>query len=299
MAVKNREASVLMRLKNQAKEEGISYQIGLQLFFQEEFLRRLSLSEYRDNMILKGGMFIYTLTEFDSRPTRDMDFMLRKMSNELSDIRTVMENVCAVPTENNYIKLEVTGTEHITMEKKYPGVKTKLIGRINNVRVPFSIDVGIDDVIVPEAEVRSLVTRLEGFSAPRIYTYSIESTIAEKLDAILQRMETTSRMKDFFDIYYLSSMFDFSGEVLQEAIKQTAEHREHTLEKEAFKRIANFSLNRFLIQQWSNFEPARDVGLAFEDALDRIHSFIEPVVMSIIEEKEFSLRWSSIDKEWK
>ena len=70
------EASVLARLKNQARKEGISYQIGLQLFFQEEFLRRLSTSRFRDNMVLKGGMFIYILTQFDSRPTRDMDFMI-------------------------------------------------------------------------------------------------------------------------------------------------------------------------------------------------------------------------------
>ena len=82
------------------------------------------------------------------------------------------------------------------------------MGRINNIRVPFSVDVGIDDIIVPEPLVRSLSTRLEGFEPPEIYTYSLESTISEKFDAILQRMETTSRMKDFFDIYYLSSVVD-------------------------------------------------------------------------------------------
>ena len=80
MAIKNIEVSVLAKLKNQAKEEGITYQLGLQLFFQEEFLRRLSHSKYRDKMVLKGGMFIYTLTDFDSRPTKDLDFMIRKCS---------------------------------------------------------------------------------------------------------------------------------------------------------------------------------------------------------------------------
>ena len=76
MAVKNMAASVLTRLKDQSKEEKIPSQMVLQLFAQEEFLRKLSLSKYVENLILKGGMFIYTLTEFDSRPTRDIDFLI-------------------------------------------------------------------------------------------------------------------------------------------------------------------------------------------------------------------------------
>lgn len=83
MALKNIAASVLARLKNQSKEEGISFQLVLQLFAQEEFLRKLSVSRYSDNLILKGGMFIYTLTEFDSRPTRDIDFMIRELMEAL------------------------------------------------------------------------------------------------------------------------------------------------------------------------------------------------------------------------
>lgn len=111
MVVKNRAASTLARLKNQAKKEGISYQMSLQLFFQEEFLRRLSHSKYRENLVLKGGMFIYTLTAFDSRPTRDMDFLVKNLSNDLNRIKAVMDEICAVYTENDYIFLEVTGTE--------------------------------------------------------------------------------------------------------------------------------------------------------------------------------------------
>lgn len=104
--------------------------MGLQLFFQEEFLRKLSKSRFRENMILKGGMFIYTLTRFDSRPTRDMDFMVRKLSNELDNIQCVMEEICSIETGNDFIQLEVIGTERITLTKKYPGVKAKLLGRI-------------------------------------------------------------------------------------------------------------------------------------------------------------------------
>ena len=195
MAVKNKPASALARLRNQAREEDINYQTCLQLFVQEEFLRRLSRSGYRDNLILKGGMFLYTLTNFDSRPTQDIDFLMKQLSNDLENIKSVMEEICAVQTENDFIEIDVLGTEQITLWKKYPGVKTKLLGRMGNVRVPFSIDIGIDDVIVPEPELRSIAVRLDGFASPRIYTYSLESTVAEKFDAITQRMETTSRLR--------------------------------------------------------------------------------------------------------
>ncbi|MDD3401972.1 MAG: nucleotidyl transferase AbiEii/AbiGii toxin family protein [Hespellia sp.] len=299
MAITNIEASILARLKNQAKKEGINYQLSLQLFFQEEFLRRLSTSKFRDNMILKGGMFIYTLTQFDSRPTRDMDFMIRWMSNELSNIQSVMQEICEQESENDYITLEVTGAEQITLEKKYPGVKTKLIGKIKNVKVPFSIDVGIDDVIVPNAEIRALTTRLEGFSKPEICTYSIESTIAEKMDAILQRMETTSRMKDFFDIYYLSNMFDFEGKLLSEAVQKTSEHRGHALRRGEFEKIAVFADNQFLSTQWKAFEPAKEAELNFQETLDRIHIFMEPVIISIIDGQTFDKKWTCKEKKWK
>ena len=298
MAVKNLAASVLARLKNQAKTEGINYQMCLQLFFQEEFLRRLSHSKYRENLVLKGGMFIYTLTAFDSRPTRDMDFLMRSLSNDLNHIKIVMNEICAVKTENDYILLEVTGTEQITLEKKYPGVKTKFIGHINNVRVPFSVDVGVDDVIVPDAVVRHLSTRLEGFESPEIYTYSLESTISEKFDAILQRMETTSRMKDFFDIYYLSSVFDFSGRTLKEAVLLTARHRGRILEQDAFTRIGKFANNPFMKTQWMRFEPAKEAALEFSAALHRLNQFLHPVYDAILKEEEFDCQWYCSQETW-
>jgi predicted nucleotidyltransferase component of viral defense system len=91
--VKDVAQSVLVRLKNQAKSSGISYQMGLQLFFQEEFLRRLSISKYNENFILKGGMFIYTLTNFKSKATQDIDFLMCRLSNDLDNISSIMEKM--------------------------------------------------------------------------------------------------------------------------------------------------------------------------------------------------------------
>ena len=210
----------------------------------------------------------------------------------------MMNEICALPTENDYILLKVTGTEQITLEKKYPGVKIKFMGHINNVRVPFSVDLGIDDVIVPDAVVRRLSTRLEGFEAPEIFTYSLESTISEKFDAIIQRMEMTSRMKDFFDIYYLSSAFDFSGSTLKEAVLQTVRHRGRILEQNTFTRIRGFADDSFMKTQWIRFEPAKEAGLGFPEVLYQLDQFLRPIYDSILSGEEFDYQWSCSQKAW-
>lgn len=298
MAVKNMAASVLTRLKNQSKKEGMPFQMMLQLFAQEEFLRKLSLSRYADNLILKGGMFIYMLTEFDSRPTRDIDFLIKNLHGSLENIDQTMREICGISTGNDFIMLEVLGAETILVDKRYPGIKTSFMGRIENVRIPFSIDVGIDDVIVPEPVKRTIVTRLPDFESPEVFTYSLESMVAEKFDAILQRMAGTSRMKDFYDIYYVSGIFDFKGKILEKAMSSTLNHRSRELSKDAFSDIYDFRNNHFLLTQWRAFNPAMEKELSFDNALDRLAIFLEPVYQSILLGTEFDKRWNCESKQW-
>lgn len=299
MAMKDIAASILARLKNQAKETGLSYQMCLQLFCQEEFLRRLSLSQYNSNFVLKGGLFIYTLTEFQSRATQDIDFLLRQLSNDIDKVKGVIEEISQVPTTNDYIKIEVVNAEIITPDKEYQGVSVKFIARIKQVKIPFSIDIGMNDVIVPKAVKRCIKTRLTGFEEPEVYTYSLESTIAEKFDAILKHMEATSRMKDFFDIYYLSSMFDFDGRKLQEAIWQTIQHRGTVYEANSFDRISAFGDNAFLSAQWTRFQPSMQVQLPeFVSILYRLKEFLQPMFEASIEERKFFMDWSAEQKKW-
>ncbi len=102
-------ASVLAKLRNKAKASGISYQQCLQLFVQEEFLQKLSKSGYEDNLILKGGLFIYTFTNFESRATIDVDFLLRAVSNSIEDVKELINKVINTPTGNNYIAMTAKG----------------------------------------------------------------------------------------------------------------------------------------------------------------------------------------------
>lgn len=110
----NIAASVLDKLKNKAKASGISYQQCLQLFMQEEFLRKLSKSQYNSNLILKGGLFIYTLTNFESRATIDVDFLLRQQSNSIEEVSEMIEEIIVEPTGNDYIEMTTNGFEEIS-----------------------------------------------------------------------------------------------------------------------------------------------------------------------------------------
>ena len=195
-------ASVLARLKNKSIESGRSYQLCLQLFCQEEFLRRLEKSKYAENLVLKGGLFLYSLTGFDSRVTVDVDFLLRQIPNTPEQLRGILEEIIAVHTGNDFVIFEIKDVAPIAVAKKYAGIGASIIARIKNTRTPFSIDFGVGDVIVPKQEKRRIPTQLPEFESPMVNTYSVETTIAEKLDAILSLMEFSSRMKDYYDIYY-------------------------------------------------------------------------------------------------
>ena len=106
-------ASVLAKLKNKAKSSGISYQQCLQLFFQEEFLRRLAGSKYAENFVLKGGLFIYTLTNFESRATVDVDFLMRGLNNDLARMDEIIAEILAVDTGNDFVTFKAGKTEPI------------------------------------------------------------------------------------------------------------------------------------------------------------------------------------------
>ena len=295
----DRAASVLARLRNKAKENGISYQQCLQLFFQEEFLRKLSASPYKDNLILKGGLFIYTLTNFESRATVDVDFMLRGLSNDMARMDVIIAEILEVPTGNDFITFKALPTEPIAANRKYHGVSTQITGYIKNVRVPFSVDIGVGDVIVPSAKERTIKTQLDDFDAPEIMTYSLESTIAEKLDAILQRFELTGRMKDFYDIYYLSQTFDFDGLKLQTAIAETNQNRGTDYNADSFKRIKELIDDENMQIRWRHFlRSLHDPDIPFLQVMDGIAIFIEPPWEAFLKEEEFQKQWSAEKNKW-
>ncbi len=295
----DKAASVLAKLRNKAKASGISYQQCLQLFMQEEFLRKLSKSGYKDFLVLKGGLFIYTLTNFESRATIDVDFLLRNFSNSIDDVKELVEKIINTPTGNDYILMTAKGFEEISPQRKYHGISAQIIGQIKNVRIPFNVDIGVGDVIVPQAEQRTINTQLPDFETPIIKTYSLESTIAEKFDAILQRFELTGRMKDFYDIYYLARTFDFDGAKLQTAIFETLQRRGTSYNRDSFKRIIGLADDTDMQKRWRYFlKNVKDDTLELSTVIEEIRIFLEPVFDAIINEEEWLEPWISQNNMW-
>ena len=295
----DKAASVLAKLKNKAKISGISYQQCLQLFMQEEFLRKLSKSGYEDNLILKGGLFIYTLTNFESRATIDVDFLLRGFSNTIEDVKSMIGKIIETSTGNDFVSMTAKGFEEISPQRKYHGISTQIIGQIKNVRVPFNVDIGVGDIIVPKAEERKINTQLPDFEKPVIKTYSLESTIAEKFDAILQRFELTGRMKDFYDIYYLARTFDFEGAKLRAAIFETLKKRETPYDRDSFKRILALSEDEDMQKRWRYFlKNIKDDTLEFAVVIKEMQIFLEPVFDVIVNEEELQKMWNSKVIKW-
>lgn len=292
-------ASVLAKLRNKAKAAGISYQQCLQLFMQEEFLRKLSKSGLKKFLVLKGGLFIYTLTNFESRATIDVDFLLRDMSNSINVVETLIDEILKVPTGNDYIEMTASGFEEISPQRKYHGISAQIVGKIKNVRVPFNIDMGIGDVIVPHAMEQKIQTQLPNFEAPVIFTYSLESTIAEKFDAILQRFELTGRMKDFYDIYYLARTFDFDGAKLQAAIFETLQRRGTHYDRNSFKRVVSLAEDMDMQKRWKYFlKTIKDDTLEFSVVIEEMQTFLEPVFKAIVNEDEWQGEWESNISRW-
>lgn len=293
-------ASVLTRLKNKASESGRNYQLCLQLFCQEEFLRRLEKFKYAENLVLKGGLCLYSLTGFDSRVTVDVDFLLRQMPNTPERLKVILEEIIATETGNDFITFEIKDIAPIAVAKKYAGIGASLVARIKNTKTPFSIDFGVGDVIVPKQEKRKIPTQLSDFDVPMVNTYSLETTIAEKIDAILCLMEFSSRMKDYYDIYYIANKFDFDGKVLSEALRKTFANREHSFIVEQFEQVMTFDSDDAMQKKWKAF--IRKIDTKTDDystVLKTIKDFLSMPFSVAIQDADFDKKWYATECRWK
>jgi hypothetical protein len=204
-----------------------------------------------------------------------------------------------VDTGNDFVTFKAGKTEPIAMQRKYHGISTQITGYIKNVRVPFNVDIGVGDVIVPNAQRRNIQTQLDGYEKPEILTYSLESTIAEKFDAILQRFELTGRMKDFYDIYYLSRTFDFDGLKLQTAIQETLQNRGTVYEKDSFDRILALADDPDMQTKWRYFlKTLGNPDMPFVDVIAGIKVFLLPVWSAMMADDELFKQWLANQLTW-
>ncbi len=242
---------------------------------------------------------LYALSEFTIRPTVDADYLLNNYSNSTDAIEALVSEVISLPSQHDYMKFEIKSIEAISEIKEYHGIRVNLIGFIGKTKTPFSIDFGVGDIIVPSAVERTLPVILPEYKKPKVLTYSLESTVAEKLDAIISLMEATGRMKDFYDIHYLATTFDFEGRKLQEAIYETLSNRGTPYEKDSVAIISRLVRDTDILKRWNNFcKKILKYELDFSEVVSVIIDFALPPFESIILEDEFFRNWSYKDRKY-
>lgn len=225
--VKNYSKSVKARLLNLMNSSGYKYMYLLARYFNERLLYRVSVSQYKDNFLLKGGSLLYAFNGLETRPTIDIDFMARRISRNREDLERVFREILSIECEKDGVTFDVEGlrSEPITVEKEYPGTRFFITAQMDSIVYPMSIDIGFGDVVKPSPVEVDFPLLLGDIPAVSIKAYSLETVVAEKFHAMIDRDVTNSRMKDFFDCYQILTTKELDNEGLFEAIKATFDNR--------------------------------------------------------------------------
>ena len=297
-AIPNLAASVHQRLLNRAKESGRPFQELLQLFAIERFIYRLSKCPHSESFVLKGALMLPVWGGPASRPTRDID-LLGKISNDVEVVAAAFTDVCETSVEPDGLSFDadsVTAME-ITGDTEYIGVRVRLKGSLGKARVSIQVDVGIGDVVTPAPQQVEYPTILD-FPAPHIRGYTMESTIAEKFQAMVKRGILNSRMKDFYDVWMLSRAHDFEGQILAQAIAETFAQRETVVSPGASLFTAEVATDSDKQVQWTAFvgkAGLSDAPGSFVDVMAGVVLFVGPVVEALSEQREFRATWRAAE----
>jgi hypothetical protein len=277
--MKNVVASIQDRLKNLSRAEGIELNRILEDFAIARLFARLSESSYREQFILKGAQLFVLWADTSHRSTRDADF-LSFGSPEPAGLESIFTEICAretVPPDG--LEWLPAKAAAIREDNLYGGVRLKLTACLGNIRIPVQVDVGFGDAITPEAVSAEWPMVLD-FPAVSLLAYCPETTIAGKFHAAVVLSTANSRMKDFFDLYWLSCHQSFDGERLKEAIAATFQRRSTEFPKttpiaftEGFYSLPDKQI------QWSGFlRKSKLDTLDFESIIRQIARFLLPVM---------------------
>jgi len=293
-SLKSMSASVRQRLLNRARSDHRPFNELLQYYAMERFLYRLSQSVHADRFILKGALMLRVWRSPELRPTMDID-MLGRTSNQEADIIAQIQDILTVDVEKDGLAFDPDSiqAERITEGADYEGIRIRFLGALGAARINMQIDIGFGDVVYPESEESDLPTILNS-PEPRLLCYSRESSIAEKLEAMVKLGVLNSRMKDFYDIWSLSRQFDFDGANLAEAIRLTFERRgtELPAEIEAFTEPFIEAKQT----QWVAFRKrlGQDhVPVSFREIAASVDSFLSPIVEVLSSGRPISTNWAA------
>ena len=243
-------------INNMAKENNVAAQSVLQTYMLERLLERISISKYKDNFILKGGMLISAMLGIDSRTTMDMDTTIKGFPLTKDNITNIMDEICNIEIDDN-VTLKINKVELIREDDDYGGYRITFEAKYNNeMPVTMKIDITTGDKITYKEIEYNFTLMLEDRKI-QIWSYNVETIIAEKFEAIVKRGVLSTRIRDYYDVYMLINTQNkiIDKKTLKDAITLTAQHR-GTSEiikdwKKIVEKIANDSKMR---QQWKRYQ---------------------------------------------
>lgn len=264
------------RIKNYAKSNNIAAQVVLQNYMFERFLERLSVSEYSEKFVVKGGMLIAAIVGLDTRSTMDLDTTLRHLPLTEEQISFALNSICAMDLADD-VSFEIKSVVGIRKDDVYGGYSVRLDAIYDTIVTPLSIDVSTGDVITPSAVKYEFGGIFDENVKITLWGYNIETVMAEKVETILRRGIFTTRPRDYYDVYILATTQKYDMEIFEEALKATAVHR-GSMEKIAdvigiIEQIAsNVDLKNMWEKYRKRFPYAKEIS--FEDIVDVLRKII-------------------------
>ena len=217
-------------IRNMSKKKSADAQILMRNYMMERFLERISLSEYKNQFILKGGMLVAAMVGLDARATMDPDATIKGTNVSVEDVEMIISQIISIPLDDG-VSFRVKRISEIMEEADYPGVRVSMETKFDGVITPLKIDISTGDIITPREIKYKFNLMLENRTI-EVWAYNLETVLSEKLETVISRNVTNTRMRDFYDIYILQKLYgeQLSKDVLWDALVATAKKRE-TLEQ--------------------------------------------------------------------
>lgn len=268
-------------IRNLSKKKSADAQLLMRNYMMERFLERMSLSEYRDKFILKGGMLVAAMVGLDARSTMDLDATVRGANVNVEDIENLIASIVTVPIDDG-VKFQLKSISEIMDGAEYPGIRVNMTATFDGVVTPLKIDISTGDAITPREVRYSFKLMLEDRFID-IWAYNLETVLAEKLETIITRTITNTRMRDFYDIYILEQLHGntLNPQILQAALLATAKKRgteRHLVEAEVvFDEVENSPVMQKLWESYRRkFSYAADLEwIIIMEAVRSLYSLCE------------------------
>ena len=242
------------KIKNYAKSNNIAAQVVLQNYMFERFLERLSLSDYREKFVVKGGMLIAAIVGLDTRSTMDLDTTLRNLPLTEEQISTAIRSVCDIHLDDDVVfKMQAIGP--IRKDDVYGGYCVRIDAVYDTIVTPLSIDVSTGDGITRSPVKYDFGGIFDDGLKITLWGYNIETVIAEKVETILSRGVFTTRPRDYYDVYVLVTTQEYDKNLFAEALDATAKHRGSTEKiKDIPSILEKISESHELKNLWSKYQ---------------------------------------------